>query len=155
VATASPLAPESGFDTSFPEPTSAEYTPPFTEVPYAAAPLAVTEPAFVSDPLVFSTGAPAYTYSTPINTDVPAPDETAELVAAPPPAPTQRLQASPAVGLWEDIPAPTVLLVPLALALALLIALILGPAGRPLPFWPRAGGLSRALARRSGGDAVV
>jgi hypothetical protein len=156
VATASALASEPGFDSSLPAPTFAEYTPPLTEVPYAApAPAPVTVPAFVADPLVFSTGT-AYTYSTPINTDVPAPEETAELVTAPAPAPAnQRLQASPAVGLWEDIPAPTVLLVPLALALALLVALILGPTGRPLPFWPRAGGLSRALARRSGGDAVV
>jgi hypothetical protein len=158
VATASPLAPDTGFDTSLPAPTFAEYTPPLTEVPYAAPeiPLTVAGPAFVTDPLAFSTGPPAYTYATPINTDVPAPDETAELVAGPTPAPgSATLQAQPVVGFWEEIPGPTVLLVPLALALALLVALILGPAGRPLPFWPRAGGLSRALARRSGGDAVV
>ncbi len=158
VATGSSLAPESGFDSSLPGPTFAEYTPPLTEVPYAAPELSVpvSAPTFLADPLAFSTGTAAYTYSTPINTDVPAPEETAELATAPAPAPAnQRLQASPAVGLWEDIPAPTVLLVPLALALALLVALILGPTGRPLPFWPRAGGLTRALARRSGGDAVV
>jgi hypothetical protein len=158
VATGSPLAPGSGFDSTFPAPSSAEYGAPLTEVPYAAPELVpVTEPAFVADPLGFSAGqSAAYTYFTPVNTDVPAPDETAELVAAPVPAPTTgTLRAQPVVGFWEDIPTPTALLVPVAFALALLLALTLGPGGRPLPSWPRAGGLSRALARRSSGDGAA
>ncbi len=156
VATGSPLAPGSGFDSTFPAPSSAEYTVPLTEVPFAAPEFVpVTEPAFVADPLGFSTGQPpASTYYTPVNTDIPAPDETAELVAAPAPT-TGTLRAQPAVGFWEDIPTPTALLVPVALALALLVALTLGPGGRPLPSWPRAGGLSRALARRSSGDGAA
>jgi hypothetical protein len=158
VATASSLAPETGFDSSFPAPTFAEYTPPLTEVPYSTPELVpLIDPGFtVTEPVTFSTGEPAYTYFTPVNTDAPAPDEAAELATAPAPTSgTGTLQAQAAVGFWEDIPGPTVLLVPLAFAFALLVALILGPAGRPLPFWPRAGGLSRALARRSGGDATV
>ncbi|HWB35220.1 MAG TPA: hypothetical protein VHA75_04255 [Rugosimonospora sp.] len=57
------------------------------------------------------------------------------------------------VGFWERLPAWTALLVPVAVGLAVLISVALGPAGRPSPVHRREGGLSRALARRSG-DAV-
>ena len=46
------------------------------------------------------------------------------------------------------------LLIPLAVALALLTAYVLGPRGTPDPSEHRLGGVSRALSRReSGGDA--
>jgi len=63
------------------------------------------------------------------------------------------LQARPAVGFWERVPAPTTLLLPVALGLALLVSVTLGPAGRPSPVFRREGGLSRALARRNPGSA--
>ncbi len=139
-------------DGSFAPPSYAESSVPFTEVPYAVP----TAGATFSDPLAFPSGQPTFTTYEPMVPDVPATEATAELVAAPQtPAPVSgTFQAQPVVGFWEDIPAPTVLLLPVAFGLALLVGLILGPGGRPLPYWPRAGGLSRALARRhSGGDA--
>jgi len=59
--------------------------------------------------------------------------------------------ARPAVDFWDHVPAPTVLLLPVALGLALVVSLTLGPAGRPAAVFRREGGLSRALARRSPG----
>ena len=62
-----------------------------------------------------------------------------------------------AVDFWERVPAPTALLLPVALGLAFLVSVTLGPAGRPSPVFRREGGLSRALARRNPGagrDAV-
>jgi hypothetical protein len=61
------------------------------------------------------------------------------------------LHARPAVDFWEHVPPPTALLVPVVLALAVLIGIALGPAGRPSPVFRREGGLSRALARRNPG----
>ncbi|MDQ3945827.1 MAG: hypothetical protein M3357_11880 [Actinomycetota bacterium] len=156
-----------GFESS-PSPGFAESGAPSTEAPSTeAASTEVTDaaPEFLpapgttfSDPLAFPTGQPTFTNSTPVATGAPAPEATTALVATPAgPAPvTGTLQAQPAVGFWEDIPVSTVLLLPVALGLALLVGLTLGPGGRPLPTWPRAGGLSRALARRRpGGDAVA
>ncbi len=159
VATVTPglTAPGSDPLAGYPAPGSAENSAPFTEIPYAAPELS-TGSAF-TDPLAFPTGQPIFTpYApAPATIDVPVPEATTTLVAAPAGPPTgTTLQAQPVVGFWEDIPTPTILLVPVALGLALLVGLILGPAGRPLPSWPRAGGLSRALARRHpGGDVVV
>jgi hypothetical protein len=161
VATVLPGGTGSGFDASFPAPSAAESGAPFTEVPYAAPEyLPVAATTTFSDPLAFPTGQPTFATYEPVVTDIPAPETTTQLVAAPQPAgpaPGGTLQAQPVVGFWEDIPAPTVLLVPVAFGLALLVGLILGPGGRPLPYWPRAGGLTRALARRrpGGGGAVV
>jgi hypothetical protein len=157
VATVPPAASAPGFE-SYPPSSFAESGPPFTEVPYAAPEFLPATGATFSDPLAFPTGQPTFTTYAPVVSDVPAPEATTVLVAAPAaPAPvTGTLQAQPVVGFWEDLPAPTVLLPPVAFGLALLVGLILGPGGRPLPYWPRAGGLSRALARRHpGGDAVV
>lgn len=64
------------------------------------------------------------------------------------PAPAARTRS--AVDFWEQVPTPTALFVPAALGLAVLIGVTLGPAGRPSPAFAREGGLSRALARRSG-----
>ncbi|MGH9040942.1 MAG: hypothetical protein ACRDZ3_11990 [Acidimicrobiia bacterium] len=142
-------------DGSFLPPSSAESTAPLTEVPYAAPVTAAG--AFLSDPLAFSTGQPAVPGYEPQPAGIDAP-ATTELVAAPSDAPApanEPLRVQPVVGFWEEIPAPTILLVPIALGLALLVGLILGPGGRPLPSWPRAGGLSRALARRQSGDSAL
>ena len=56
-----------------------------------------------------------------------------------------------AVDFWDHVPAPTLLLLPVALGIALLVSVTLGPAGRPAAVFRREGGLSRALARRSPG----
>ncbi|HEV8626694.1 MAG TPA: hypothetical protein VG034_19780 [Acidimicrobiia bacterium] len=72
-------------------------------------------------------------------------------LSAAPAGPGPVLQARPAVDFWEHVPAPTALLLPVALGLALLVSVTLGPAGRPSAVFRREGGLSRALARRSPG----
>lgn len=66
-----------------------------------------------------------------------------------PPAPAEAPQARSAVDFWERLPAPTALLIPVAVGLAVLVGVTLGPEGRPAPVLRREGGLSRALARRS------
>jgi hypothetical protein len=76
----------------------------------------------------------------------------ASLNAAPELPPPPALQARPPVGFWGRVPAATTLLLPVALGLALLVSLTLGPAGRPSPVFRREGGLSRALARRNAGS---
>jgi hypothetical protein len=93
------------------------------------------------------------TTATPDVSATGAPPESpgeATLTAAPA-GPGPVLQARPAVGFWEHVPAPTALLLPVALGLALLVSVTLGPAGRPSAVFRREGGLSRALARRSPG----
>jgi hypothetical protein len=47
-----------------------------------------------------------------------------------------------------NLPFAVYLLIPLALALALLTALVLGPRGAPDPRERRVGGVTRALSRR-------
>jgi hypothetical protein len=84
------------------------------------------------------------------NSAPPEPPGEVTLNAAPA-GPGPVLQARPAVDFWERIPAPTALLLPVALGLAFLVSVTLGPAGRPSAVFRREGGLSRALARRSPG----
>ncbi|HEV3364731.1 MAG TPA: hypothetical protein VG795_11470, partial [Acidimicrobiia bacterium] len=104
-----------------------------------------------------STAGPVADPVSPAGSDVTtsgAPPEPAEapLVAAPAdPGPV--LHARPAVGFWEHVPGPTALLVPVAVGVAVVVSVTLGPAGRPSPVFRREGGLSRALARRSPGSA--
>ena len=104
------------------------------------------------------TSGPAVDAGTPAASDISAtgapPESPAEatLVAAPD-QPGPVLRARPAVDFWEHVPAPTVLFVPVALGLAFLVSVTLGPAGRPSPVFRREGGLSRALARRTPGGA--
>ncbi len=131
---------------------------PAPEIPYATPPEAFGPSTTFSDPLAYAGGATSFGFGSPRATvDVPAPDTSAEeqatLVASHrgEAADDKVLRVQPAVGFWEDVPTPTALLLPLALGLAVLIGFVLGPAGRPLPVWPRAGGLSRALARRDAG----
>jgi hypothetical protein len=101
---------------------------------------------------------PAADASTPPASDVSSsgapPESPAEAtLAAAPDQPGPVLRARPAVGFWEHVPAPTALLVPVALGLAVFVSVTLGPAGRPSPVFRREGGLSRALARRTPGGA--
>ena len=101
---------------------------------------------------------PAADASTPSTSDISAsgapPGSPAEAtLAAAPDQPSPVLRARPAVGFWEHVPAPTALLVPVALGLAVFVSVTLGPAGRPSPVFRREGGLSRALARRTPGGA--
>jgi hypothetical protein len=70
-------------------------------------------------------------------------------MSAAPDRPAALLQSRRAVDFWERVPAPTALLIPVALGLAFLIGVTLGPAGRPSPVVRREGGFSRALARRN------
>lgn len=52
--------------------------------------------------------------------------------------------------LTDNIPVAALLLVPLALLLALIVAYVLGPVGEPADSQRREGGVSRALARQAG-----
>jgi hypothetical protein len=94
--------------------------------------------------------------ATPADSGATAPEPPPEATLnAAPELPGPALRARPAVGFWDHVPAPTTLLLPLALGLAVLVSVTLGPAGRPSPVFRREGGLSRALARRKpGADAA-
>lgn len=81
-------------------------------------------------------------------TPEPSPEAGLRASAATPDRPSV-LQSRRAVDFWERVPAPTALLIPVALGFAFLIGVTLGPAGRPSPVFRREGGLSRALARRN------
>lgn len=141
-----------------------ESQPPASEFLFAPEPApAETFGTAFSDPLAFPSGepflAPEFSSSpVPVTGGEPTPESPATLAAAPQSqAPARPLRVRPAVGFWDNVPTPTALLLPVALGLALLVGLAMGPGGRPLPVWRRAGGLSRALARRNagGGDIVV
>lgn len=116
--------------------------------------------AMASDPSAFASGQPAFASTAQSAGDtaesagpVPPPDEAAP--QAPPTGDPVR-RAGAAVDFWERLPAPTALLLPVTVGLAVLIGVVLGPRGRPSPVFAREGGLSRALARRSpdGEDGV-
>jgi hypothetical protein len=106
-----------------------------------------------ADPLAYPYGRPESPAETPAGTDPsqpgagPPPPGEVTLAAASGAAPVP--QARPAVDFWERVPAPTALLIPVAVGLAVLVGVTLGPGGRPAPVLRREGGLSRALARRS------
>jgi len=123
----------------------------------AAASGALPSGGAAAQPFASSFGSGTAGALTPTGLDTVAPAETgspAEVALNPPPDGTPpALQARPAVDFWEHVPAPTALLVPVALVLAVLLGVALGPAGRPSPVFRREGGLSRALARRSPGGA--
>lgn len=141
-------------------PTPAAAEPPGPSVDTTPPPEPAPPPdsrSRASDPLAFPTGQPTFGQP-PVTADSPAePATTPGVVAAPRSRarPTGTQEARPAVGFWDGLPPATLLAVPVALGLALLVGLALGPAGRPSPSWPRAGGLTRALTRRSGGDALA
>jgi hypothetical protein len=107
-----------------------------------------------SDPVAFASGQPAFAPATPPATGaaesaLPVGPPAEAALPAPPADPVPR--AGAAVDFWEHVPTPTALLVPVAIGLAVLIGVVLGPGGRPSPVLAREGGLSRALARRSPG----
>lgn len=152
--------PDGADDGTAPVPLAAAAPAPPSGPPYresGVAPRSYTGGGGVtSDPPAFASGQPAF-----VPADAPA-AHTAESAApaqpeptppAPPaPAPVPRTRSS--VDFWERVPTPTVLLVPLALGLAVLVGVVLGPGGRPSPVFVREGGLSRALARRQPGGAA-
>jgi hypothetical protein len=144
--------------------------------PYSADPAAVvpaetasgTAPDTSADSRAYpSTGAgaigtPDYAIGTGTGADaaMPAASDTSATGSTPGSAPETIVDAAPdrssgvlqsrrAVDFWERVPTPTALLIPVALGLAFLISVTLGPAGRPSPVFRREGGLSRALARRN------
>ena len=156
-----PGAPPTGSGSAVPEPLAAAAPLPASSSPGGdgAAPTAeypVARGGIATDLLASPSEQSTTAFTTPTGSDTaasPTPAETA-LVAAPPPA-GPALQARPAVDFWERVPAPTALLVPVALGLAVLVGVTLGPAGRPSPVFRREGGLSRALARRTAGGSEV
>ena len=56
------------------------------------------------------------------------------------------------IDFWTDARAAAVLLVLAGVIFAVLVGFALSPAGRPIPSRRRAGGFSRALADRAGGE---
>jgi hypothetical protein len=107
-----------------------------------------------ADPLAYPYGRPASPVETPAATDLSQPETVPaapaeETLAAPAASAAPAPQARQAVDFWERVPAPTALLIPVAVGLAVLVGVTLGPAGRPAPVLRREGGLSRALARRT------
>jgi hypothetical protein len=122
----------------------------------ATAEYPVVRGGIAPDPLAYPSGQSTFAAAPPASSDTAAPSAPAEtdLVAAPAPS-RPALQARRAVDFWERVPAPTALLVPVAIGLAVLVGVALGPVGRPSPVFRREGGLSRALARRSPGGSEV
>lgn len=104
------------------------------------------------DPLGLATGQPTFA-AKPAGPDAAgAPADPAAVALPDGPAPNRPvLPARRAVDFWEHVPGPTAVLFPITAGLAVLIGLVLGPAGRPAPVFRREGGLSRALARRQPG----
>ena len=147
------------------DPAAAAAAPaPLPTSPFAETATGLTVPGFAAvtpDPLAFGAAQPAFADVTPPAADpfqsgaVPEPPAETTL-AAPAAGPGPVLQTRPAVGFWERLPGSTALLVPVAVGLAILVGVVLGPGGRPAPVLRREGGLSRALARRSaaGSDAA-
>ena len=136
--------------------TAAAAPPPSPSLEPAAGSVAVPagSDGLSADPLAYPYGRPAPPAETPAATDpsqsgtVPEPPAEVTL-AAPAASAGPEPQARQAVDFWERVPAPTALLIPVAVGLAVLVGVTLGPGGRPAPVLRREGGLSRALARRS------
>lgn len=144
---------------------------PFSDDPAAVTPAETAAPMPVDDRAdsraipptdVVSTGSADYLIgpgtgaAAPVTSDTAAeavPESPPEAGLSPPASALDRpagvLQSRRAVDFWERVPTSTVLLIPVAFGLAVLIGVTLGPAGRPLPVFRREGGLSRALARRN------
>ena len=154
-----PLPDDTG-DPTAPHPLAAAPPAPPSGGPYLDSPadrraFPIDSGGVASDPAAFSSGQPAFAPATPPATDsaesaLPVgPPTEAALPAPPAEAPVPR--AGAAVDFWERVPTPTALLVPVAIGLAVLMSVVLGPGGRPSPVFDREGGLSRALARRRPG----
>ncbi|HKY74711.1 MAG TPA: hypothetical protein VJS45_01120 [Acidimicrobiia bacterium] len=141
-------------------------TDPAAVVPAETAP--ATAPDTTADSRAFpstgvgATGTPEFAIGTGNGADAatPAASDTAAIDTTSESPPEATLTAAPdrpavvpgsrrAVDFWERVPTSTALLIPVALGLAFLISMTLGPAGRPSPIFRREGGLSRALARRN------
>jgi hypothetical protein len=113
-----------------------------------------------ADPLAYASGQPTFAATPAAGSDptdsgassAPVAEVAQEgegALSAPPAQPRARA----GVDFWDQVPAPTALFVPVAVGLAVIIGMVLGPRGRPSPVFARQGGLSRALARRSPGGS--
>lgn len=142
---------------------------PFSADPAAVTPTETPAPVAVDNTagralpstVIAPTGSADYSTGTGTGASAsPAASETSAVGALPESPPEMTLSAAPdrpagvlqsrrAVDFWERVPTSSALLIPVALGLAFLISVTLGPAGRPSPVVRREGGLSRALARRS------
>ena len=165
-ATPAPARP--GGESTALRPGSAAAAPPepatVATSPYSETATGLTTPGFgaaVPVPLSGGSPQPSFPEAAPSVADSSPPGSLPEApaevtVAAPAAAPGVAPQTRPAVGFWERLPGPTLLLIPVAVGLAVLVGVVLGPAGRPAPVLHREGGLSRALARRTaaGSDAA-
>lgn len=139
--------------TAAPEPGPA----PVSDFARGTTALPAVAPGPAADPFA-SSSSEAFGAATPAATDLSqpgtVPESPAEVtVAAPAATPGPTSPARNAVDFWERLPAPTALLIPVAVGLAVLVGVALGPRGRPAPALRREGGLSRALARRNGDAA--
>jgi hypothetical protein len=154
-----PGAPDASADAA-PAPTALTAAEPapspsgYVESP-AGNPAYPADAGLTADPSASAAGQPSFGALPPSATDLPqpatVPESPAEVtLAAPAASPAPAVQGRPAVDFWERIPGPTALFVPAAIGLAVLIGVALGPGGRPAPVIRREGGLSRALARRTG-----
>jgi hypothetical protein len=151
-----PTSADSGGVTSEPTAVSAAAAEPALDSPGASRAYPAVGSGVSAGSLAYPSG-PAAGETTAATPDVSAtaappeqPGEAPRSAAAARPGPTR-----PAVDFWEHLPAPTALLLPVALGLALLVSVTLGPAGRPSAVFRREGGLSRALARRSPGGTAA
>jgi len=107
---------------------------------------------YSTDPFAYPSGQATFAAAAPSGSGTGLPPAPAEVaLAVSPGRQGPILRARPAVDFWEHVPASTALLVPVALVLAVLIGVVLGPTARPSAVFRREGGLSRALARRGPG----
>jgi hypothetical protein len=151
-----PAAPaDSGAFTAEPAAAPAATAEPVLDSPGASRAFPAVGSGVSADSLAdpFGPAAGATTAATPdVSATGAPPEQPGEvMLTAAPAGPGPVLQARPAVDFWVHLPAPTALLLPVALGLALLVSVTLGPAGRPSAVFRREGGLSRALARRNPG----
>ncbi len=154
-----PAPPPGGPDPSAPQPfavgpdaASAPPSLPSRRAPTDTGAVLASGGSVSGDPSAGATGPPAGAVGPTTDTSesgAPAesPADATLSAASEPPGPV--LRARPAVDFWESVPGPTVLLVPIAVGLAIVVGVALGPVGRPSPALRREGGLSRALARRN------
>jgi hypothetical protein len=100
----------------------------------------------------FSSDTSAYSGETSFDATAPPESTGAAAPTLPPATPSggQPASSTRPTKVWGNLPAPSVLLLPTVIGLALLVGWALGPTGRPLPAHHREGGLSRALSRRRG-----
>jgi hypothetical protein len=127
---------------------TAPTAPVTTEESFAATetPLDYGDASSFSGDTSFPTGDLSSESAAPAGAAAPA----APTLAPAPPAGGRPASSTRPTKVWGNLPAPSVLVLPTVIGLALLVGWALGPTGRPLPAHRRDGGLSRALSRRRG-----